>query len=88
MRDRVIPSLGMPKFQIDQRVRFARMPPWVQQLAPDSQRVFEFCLGKIYRIDEIDENGLHVLDVSADVDPVFGGFMNDIRVEGEFLDES
>ncbi len=65
------------------------MPPWVQQLAPESQRVFEFCLGKAFRIDaieELDEKRIYVLDVSAEVDPVFGGVMNDIRVEAEFLD--
>jgi hypothetical protein len=35
-------------------------------------------LGRTYRIAEIDERGLFVLDVSADIDHQFGGFMNDI----------
>ena len=68
-------------------VRFAKMPEWVAQLPDRSRRVFEFCLGRSYRIDEIDDNGLFVLDVSPDIDHRFGGFMNDIRLEAEFLEE-
>jgi hypothetical protein len=45
------------------------------------------CFGRIYRIEEIDGQGLLVLDVSADIDHRFGGFMNDIRLEAEFLEE-
>ncbi len=68
-------------------VRFARMPDWVAGLPVESRRVFEFCLGRTYRVEEIDTQGLLVLDVSADVDERFGGFMNDIRLEAEFLDK-
>lgn len=45
-----------------------------------------FVLGT-YRIEEIDSRGLFVLDVSADIDDRFGGRMNDIRLEAEFLEE-
>ncbi len=68
-------------------VRFVRMPDWVTQLPDESRRVFEFCLGRTYRIEEIDSQGLFVLDVSADTDDRFGGRMNDIRLEAEFLEE-
>ena len=68
-------------------VRFAKMPDWVAQLPGESRRVFEFCLGRVYRVDEIDSQGLFVLDVSTDLDQRFGGFMNDIRLEAEFLEE-
>ena len=68
-------------------VRFAKMPEWVAQLPEESQRVFKFCLGRTYRIEEIDPQGFYVLDVHADVDQRFGGFMNDIRLEAEFLEE-
>ncbi len=68
-------------------VRFAKMPDWVAQLPGESRRVFEFCLGRAYRINEIDSQGLFVLDVSADLDGRFGGLMNDIRLEAEFLEE-
>ncbi len=68
-------------------VRFAKMPPWVAKLPDDSRRVFEFCFGRTFRIVEVDRQGLFVLDVSAEIDERFGGFMNDIRLEVEFLEE-
>ena len=69
------------------KVRFARMPEWVAQFPGESRRVFEFCLGRTYRVEEIDSQGLFVLDVSADIDERFGGFGNDIRLEAQFLEE-
>jgi hypothetical protein len=72
---------------IGSTVKFAKMPAWVAQLPDESRRIFEFCLGRTYRIEEIDAQGLFVLDVSADTDERFGGFMNDIRLEAEFLEE-
>jgi len=68
-------------------VRFARMPEWVAQLPDESRRVFEFCFGWTYRVEEIDSQGLFVLDASADIDERFGGFGNDIRLEAQFLEE-
>ena len=73
--------------QLGSTVRFVKMPDWVAKLPDESRRVFEFCLGRTYRIEEIDGQGLFVLDVSADVDHRFGGFRNDIRLEAEFLEE-
>ena len=63
------------------------MPEWVGQLPYESRRIFEFCLGRSYLVDDVDRDGLFVLDVSADIDHHFGGFMNDIRLEAEFLEE-
>lgn len=63
------------------------MPGWHRSLAEIPSSIYAFCLGRIYRVEEIDAHGLFVLDVSADVDHRFGGFSNDIRLEGEFLDE-
>jgi hypothetical protein len=57
------------------------------QTPDESRQVFEFCFGRTYRIKEVDGQGLFVLDVSADIDHRFGGFMNDIRLEAEFLEE-
>lgn len=68
-------------------VKFSRMPEWVGQLPEESRHVFQFCFGRTYRVEEIDENGLFVLDVSADINHWFGGRFNDIRLEVEFLDE-
>jgi hypothetical protein len=66
-------------------VKFETLPGWVDQLPDESRRVFNYCLGRIYPISEIDQNGLLVLDVSKDVDERFGSFMNDIRLEPEFV---
>lgn len=63
------------------------MPEWVAELPHESRRVFEFCLERTCRIKEIDSQGLFVLDVSSDIDERFGGFLNDIRLEAEFLEE-
>jgi hypothetical protein len=73
--------------QLGSTVRFARMPDWVAQLPGESRRVFEFCLGRTYCIKEIDSRGLFVLDVSVDIDQRLGGFLNDIWLEAEFLEE-
>ena len=67
------------------RVVFETLPAWVDRLRQESQRVFRFCVGRSFQILEIDSNGLVVLDVSHDVDRVFGGSMNDIRVEPKYL---
>ena len=40
----------------------------------------------MYRVEEIDTQGLFVLDVSTDIDRRFGGYMNDIRVEEAYLE--
>lgn len=66
-------------------VRFERIPPWVRRLPLESRRVFEFCVGHSYRVDEVTSDGHLVLDVSADADARFGGFMNDIRVEPQYV---
>jgi hypothetical protein len=63
------------------------MPAWVSSLPFESRRVFEYCLGRAYRVDEIDPHGLFVLDVSANIDERFGGVCNDIRLEADFLEE-
>ena len=66
-------------------VIFAKMPSWVSTIPEDSRRVFEACLGKSFRISNVDQNGLFVLDVSREIDARFGGFMNDIRLEEKYL---
>lgn len=68
-------------------VRFAKMPDWVADLPDESRRVYELCLGRTYRIEEIDAQGLCVLDVSAEADAHLGGFGHDIRLEAGFLEE-
>ena len=67
------------------RVVLDALPAWVADLPDESQKVFRFCVGRPYTVVEIDTNGLAVLDISADVDKLFGGAMNDIRGEPEYL---
>jgi hypothetical protein len=83
----LIPQSRFTMIQAGSRVRFSKVPEWVASLPEESRRVFEFCLGRVYVVEEVDEQGLFVLDVSGDVDQRFGGCRNDIRVEVEFLDE-
>jgi hypothetical protein len=74
--------------QVGDCVTFDKLPDWVENLSEESKRVFLFCFGRTYRVKEIDEDEvliLLVLDVSADIDHCFGGFMNDIRLESEFI---
>lgn len=73
--------------QAGSKVRFVKMPDWVATMPKESRRVFEFCFGRTYLIEEIDSHGLFVLDVSVDIDKRFGGVGNDIRLEAEFLEE-
>lgn len=69
-------------------VTFVALPPYVATLPEESQRVFRFCLGRTYPVAEIDRWGQVVLDVSADVDGCFGGYLNDLRLEPEYLREA
>ena len=80
-------TLNSPMINPGTKVRFAKIPPWLEKLPEESRRVFHHCLGHIYTAEEVDSSGLLVLDVSADVDEHFGGFGNDIRLEAEFLEE-
>lgn len=68
-------------------MKFSKMPEWVATLPEESQRVFQFCLGRVYHVAEVDGQGLCVLDVSAEVDQRFGGTHNDLRLEPQFLAE-
>lgn len=66
-------------------VRIDTLPPAIERLPEESLRVFQFCLGRVYRVDEIDAHGCLVLDVSEDIDKQFGGYMNDVRIEPRFV---
>jgi len=66
-------------------VTFETMPNWVEDLPEESSSVFRACLGKRFRVTEVDDNGLCVLDVSQLIDPLIGGFMNEIHLGSEFL---
>ena len=73
--------------QAGSKVRFVKMPDWVAAMPNKSRRVFEYCFGRTYLVEEIDSQGLCVLHVGVDIDKRFGGVCNDIRLEAEFLEE-
>jgi hypothetical protein len=68
-------------------VRVSALPGRVAQMPFDSQRVFQFCLGRTYQVVEKDQKGLCVLDLSRDLDQRFIGMPSNIRVETECLEE-
>lgn len=74
--------------KVGDTVKFKVLPPWVDELPEESRRAFKFCCGRFYRVSEIDPKGLFVLDVSKDIDDRFSGFMNDIRLEEQYLEET
>ena len=67
-------------------VVLATLPPWVRTLPQESRDVIAFCVGRTFPVVPIDANGLLELDVSAEVDQRFGGYMNTIYVEQEFVE--
>jgi hypothetical protein len=69
------------------KVRFVRMPDWVFLLPVESRRIFEFCLGRTFRVEQIDEHGLLVLDVGEDINARFGNLLDDIRLDAWCLEE-
>lgn len=73
------------KFNIGDRVVLVSLPKGLDRLPADTQRAFQVCLNRHYAVIDITEDGLYVLDVSKDVDPIIGGKYNDIRVEEEHL---
>ncbi len=76
----------MADYQEGDRVRFATLPGWVAGLPEESRAVFHRCLGKVFSIAEITQEGFVVLDVADEVDALVGGFKNDIRLEPEFVE--
>jgi hypothetical protein len=61
------------------------IPDWVAKLPKKSRDIFHFCLGRPYKVLEIDNNGFLVIDVSPEVDERFGGKFNDLRVEPKYV---
>jgi hypothetical protein len=70
---------------VGSNVILSMLPAWVAGLPDESQRLFRRCAGLPLQVDEIDINGLVVLDASK-LDSEVGGQFNDIRVEAELLE--
>jgi hypothetical protein len=45
------------KVQVGDQVRVKTMPLWANQLPLESQEVIRLCVGKTFRVREIDEHG-------------------------------
>jgi hypothetical protein len=71
--------------KVGDKVTLLVLPPWISKLSHESQAIFKYCVGRTFRVIDIDQNGHLVLDVKDEVDKIFGGYMNDIRVEKEFV---
>ena len=72
--------------RVGDEVVLKSIPPWVNKLSKVSQEIFKYCVGRSFRVEEINEHNLLILDIKDDVDKVFGGYMNDIRVESEYVE--
>lgn len=73
-------------FRPGDAVRLKTLPEFVSRLPEESVRVFVACVGGVFPVTEITDDGLLVLDVSATIDHRFGGYANDIRVEPRYVD--
>ena len=62
----------------------SRLPEWVAGMPSESRLLFTLCVGRPLPVEEVDLNGLVVLDARV-FDPEVGGSYNDIRVEAEIL---
>ena len=45
------------KIQVGDHVRVKAMPTWAKRLPAESQDVIRLCIGKVFRVQEIDEHG-------------------------------
>jgi hypothetical protein len=70
---------------IGDQVTLSVLPPWIDKLSDESQAIFRYCVGRTFRVIEIDQNDHLILDVKNEIDKIFGGYMNDIRVEKEYV---
>lgn len=83
----ILSRKGLPLvIKVGDWVSLKSLPSWIEELLKESQAVFGFCIGRKFRVEEIDQHSHLVLDVSPDVDQRFGGYKNDIRVEERYID--
>lgn len=68
-------------YKVGDKVVLVTVPKGIDGMPLETKRAFELCLNRAYDISDITEEGLIVLDVSKDVDPILGGRFNDLRVE-------
>jgi hypothetical protein len=74
-----------PIFQIGEYVVFKKTPPHVFVGGNETKHIFQLCVGRIMRIEDITDQGLLALARGPDIHDEVGGFMNSIYVEPEFV---
>lgn len=68
-------------WRVGDEVRVEKAPAWLEQLPEESQRIFLTCVGKIFTIEELESDGVLVLDVSRVGVPLLGGTRHIIMVD-------
>jgi hypothetical protein len=68
------------RFEVGDQVRLNSLPERLDNLPTESKMVFEACLGGVFPIEEIEDDGTLVLDVSKVAAPRFGGHRHIIMV--------
>ena len=71
----------MGLWHVGDSVRIMKMPSWLGQLPENSQRVFLECLGKVFTVEEIEDDGVLVLDISGVGVPLLGGTRHTLMVD-------
>ena len=69
--------------KVGSRVRFARLPGWVQELPDDVQRIFERALGGVHEVVDFDRYGDLVLQLTP---PTTRWFFHQIIVSSRYVD--
>ncbi|MCP3163382.1 hypothetical protein [Myxococcus qinghaiensis] len=68
-------------FRVGQLVRVMSLPDGLAQLPEESREVFRVCLGGTFPVEEIESDGVLVLNVSQVAVPRFGGHRHIIMVD-------
>ena len=58
-----------------------KVPAWLSKLPDDSQRLFLACIGHVFIVKEVEDDGVLVLDVSSVGVPLLGGTRHTIMVD-------
>ncbi len=75
-------------YAVGDLVRLTTMPAWVKDLPEESRIAFKACFKRSYKVAQVTRDGLLVLDVSRDVDPLLGTKNNDLRFEPAYVPPS
>ena len=61
------------------------LPSWIDDVPKETQDLLRFCLVRRLKVEKVDQNGCLVLLVGKEADNRFGGTMNDIRIEEQYV---